>query len=653
VYVLQFIAVTWLALMPALVPAYAEKRVALVIGNDRYVNLPAHEQLQKAVNDARAVGAALKSIDFEVIPGENLDRRALVGKLNELIQRLGSGDTAFFFFSGHGVALDGINYILPADVPNVAAGQETSLKAEALGEQYIISELTGRGVRVAVLVLDACRTNPFGRPGGRGVGVAKGLAPPPQVQGVFSLYAASSGQEALDRLYDGDPNPNSVFSRVLVPRLAKPGLDLATLALDVREEVARIAQTAGYVQRPAYYDETIGGRVYLAGTPPAGGQLTKEPSREPPVSDAAQTWGIIQNTTSLAVLDDFIRQFGNAQVYGSMARARRDELAKQQAKEPATPATGPQIAAVAPPVKPAVPAADPCSGPMTASFPSGCAVPLTAAQERGLKPKHSFRECVDCPEMVVVPAGSFTMGSPESEKDHESNEGPQHVVSISKPFAVGKLHVTVDQFAAFVRETRYNAGSKCSIYSGKLGGERGSWRNPGFAQEGSHPVLCMSWGDAKAYVDWLAKKTGRPYRLLSEAEWEYAARGRTSPGTYSRFWFGDDENDLCRYGNFRADPCSDRFTSPAGHHEPNAFGLYDMSSNANEWTADCWHDSYNGAPVDGSAWATGSCRGGHALRGASWNLILPRFFRVASRAGRTDEYVDYTLGFRVARTLVL
>jgi phosphate transport system substrate-binding protein len=286
----------------------AERRVALAIGNDRYANLPAGEQLQKAVNDARAVGNALRQIGFEVIPGgENLGRRALVGKLNELVQRLSPGDMAFFFFSGHGLALDGVNYILPADVPDIAVGQETSLKAEALSEQYIISELSGRGVRVAVVVLDACRTNPFSRSGAKGVGGEKGLAPPPQVKGVFSLYAARSGQAARDRLYDGDPSPNSVFSRVLVPALARPGIDLATLAIEVREEVARVAQSAGYDQQPAYYDETIGGRVYLAAAtqpaiatpavpaPPVPAPVAPSPAPAPvvsvlrPVFDAAST----------------------------------------------------------------------------------------------------------------------------------------------------------------------------------------------------------------------------------------------------------------------------------------------------------------------------------------------------------------------------
>jgi uncharacterized caspase-like protein len=292
----QFIAIISVALLAVLAPAHAEKRVALVIGNDRYANLGATEQLQKAVNDARAVGGALRGIGFDVLAGENLGRRALLGKLGELIQRVDPGDTALFFFSGHGVALDGVNYILPADVPDIAAGQETLLKGEAIGESYVISELSARGVRVAVVMLDACRTNPFSRPGGKGVGVAKGLAPPPQVTGVFSLYAARSGQAALDRLYDGDPSPNSVFSRVLVPMLAKPGLDLRDLAYEVREGVARIAKTAGYDQQPEDHDGTIGGRVYLAGLPPAAAQPQKEtPAREPAVSDAERVWGSIQH----------------------------------------------------------------------------------------------------------------------------------------------------------------------------------------------------------------------------------------------------------------------------------------------------------------------------------------------------------------------
>jgi formylglycine-generating enzyme required for sulfatase activity len=139
--------------------------------------------------------------------------------------------------------------------------------------------------------------------------------------------------------------------------------------------------------------------------------------------------------------------------------------------------------------------------------------------------------------MVVVPAGAFSMGSPANEKGRIDIEIP-HVVSIGQPFAVGRLHVTVDQYAAFVRETGQGGAKTCR------------WNSTGFAQGGSHPVVCVSFDDARDYVAWLAKRTGQPYRLISEAEWEYAARGRTSPGAYSRFWFGDDEKLLCRCGNF-------------------------------------------------------------------------------------------------------
>jgi formylglycine-generating enzyme required for sulfatase activity len=153
--------------------------------------------------------------------------------------------------------------------------------------------------------------------------------------------------------------------------------------------------------------------------------------------------------------------------------------------------------------------------------------------------------------MVVVPAGAFTMGSPASEQGRNDDEGPQHVVTIGKAFAVGKLHVTVEQFDAFVRETRYEASSKCWTFEGGKWEERAgrSWRNPGFTQGRTHPLVCVSWNDAKAYVDWTAKKTGKPYRLLTEAEWEYAARGQTSPGTYPRFWFGNDAKAFCQNGN--------------------------------------------------------------------------------------------------------
>src|SRR5262245_12500366 len=180
------------------------------------------------------------------------------------------------------------------------------------------------------------------------------------------------------------------------------------------------------------------------------------------------------------------------------------------------------------------------------------AQPLTSERERALKSAATFRECDVCPEMVVVPAGSFTMGSPETEKGRNSWEGPQRVVVFVRPFAIGKFEVTMEQFGAFVRETGYDAGAMCWTFEGGAASGRNSrsWRNPGYEQTGTHPATCLSWRDAKTYTEWLTRKTaGKPYRLPSEAEWEYAARARTTPGPSPRFSFGDDEREICTHSN--------------------------------------------------------------------------------------------------------
>ena len=326
-------ALAWLTL--GAVPGHAEKRIALVVGNDRYPNLQADKQLEKAVNNSRSVGNALGELGFEVIHGENLGQRALFEKLDAMAEMLSPGDTAFFFFAGHGVAINGGNYILPSDVPQIEAGQEARLIHSALSESDVVLDLQQRGVRVAVVVLDACRDNPFKRPGVRSIGAERGLERIEPVRGVFTFYSAGLGQTALDRLSDADRDPNSVFTRVLVPELSKSGVDLTALAIDVREEVARLAATVGHDQRPAYYDETIGGRVYLAGLSngEAKTPLVVQPTQ---IDPAEHAWAVTKDTTSLAVLEDFIRQFGSTP-YGSMARARLNELQSRPKAEETRP----------------------------------------------------------------------------------------------------------------------------------------------------------------------------------------------------------------------------------------------------------------------------------------------------------------------------
>ena len=253
---------------------------------------------------------------------------------------------------------------------------------------------------------------------------------------------------------------------------------------------------------------------------------------------------------------------------------------------------------------------------------------LTAAAERALKPLASFRECAkDCPEMVVVPAGEFMMGSPTTEKGRLRNEGPQHSVTMAKPFAVSKFDVTFADWDACV-----------SVGGCPRVGDSGFGR-------GTMPVILVSWDDAQQYVAWLSKMTGKPYRLLSEAEWEYAARA----GSTTAYFWGDEIGK----GNANCLGCGsqwdNRQTSPVGSFKPNAFGLYDIAGNVWQWVQDCAHGNYVGAPTDGSAWTIGDCSQ-RVVRGGSW-LYPPRFLRSATRYWLSTDNRIHNFGFRVGRTL--
>ena len=300
---------------------------------------------------------------------------------------------------------------------------------------------------------------------------------------------------------------------------------------------------------------------------------------------------------------------------------------------------------------------------------------LTAqADPASLLPGQTFRDCSSCPEMVVVPAGTFIMGSPESEAgrlrtvyDQEGEairwttqdtvrlkveagqrlvvvEGPQRYVTIAAPFAVGVYEVTFEEWDACAR------GGGC----GGLIPDHEGWGR------GRRPVINVSWEEARGYAEWLSRETGETYRLPSEAEWEYVARAGTET---ARYW-GETDAAQCRYANgadaaalqeyphWIAASCSDGYleTAPVGSFAPNAFGLYDTLGNVWEWTLDCWNERYSGAPADGSAWESGDCSD-RVARGGSWQNV-PGRVRSASRS--RDPAVDYRnslAGFRVVRII--
>ena len=257
-----------------------------------------------------------------------------------------------------------------------------------------------------------------------------------------------------------------------------------------------------------------------------------------------------------------------------------------------------------------------------------------------------FRDCPTCPEMVVVPAGSYQMGSPASEEGRFDVEGPVHRVTIAQPLAVGVYEVTRGEFGRFVEATGYSTGNSCFTIEENQGDRRQGrhWRNPGFAQTDQHPVVCVRWEDAQAYVRWLSEETGQAYRLLSEAEWEYAARGGQQSRGYK--YAGSNESDsVAWYGKK-----STRLTHPVGQKQPNELGLYDMSGNVSEWVEDCWNESYAGAPTDGSVWWSGNCED-RVVRGDGLGSYSPRDVRLAIRIGFPARAPASFLGFRVVRAL--
>jgi formylglycine-generating enzyme required for sulfatase activity len=360
------------------------------------------------------------------------------------------------------------------------------------------------------------------------------------------------------------------------------------------------------------------------------------PPRNPAPTPAADevAWRSAQRTNTCDAYRSFVILFPSSS-FTTQARRERDRLCASPSPPPqATPAPGTPAAA------------------------------LRAAQAGEAIANRRFSECADCPEMVAVPGGTFTLGSPSSEQGRDSDEGPQMRVTI-QPFAVGRFEVTRAQYAAFVRETGRAIISGC--WTANNAGtweylQGASWQSPGFDQTGDHPVVCVSWEDAQAYVAWINDKVGGDlYRLLTESEWEYAARA----GTTTRFWWGDGEADLCSYAN-GADQaarsrfsswtwtvsCNDRhvFTAPVGFSgRENRFGLADMAGNVWEWTQDCYNGTYDLTPTNGAANTTGGCSL-RVIRGGSWSDI-PQYLRSALRGGYAPTLRDSNLGFRLSRAL--
>lgn len=330
--------------------------------------------------------------------------------------------------------------------------------------------------------------------------------------------------------------------------------------------------------------------------------------------------------------------------------------------EPARPQppAAPPVAQPAPPPAAQPPAAPPAPPP--AKSPESVGRLPEAPKPAAAAPVRGFRDCPECPELVLVPAGKGKIGASEAEKTRETDDLPVRVVTVSRPFAMGRTEVTRDEFAAFVEATGHRAEGGCYSWSESrwvLNPDR-SWRNPGFPQTGRDPVVCINFRDAQAYVRWLSSKTGKRYRIPTEAEWEYAARAGTES---SRPW-GEDPADACDFANgtdlaalrrpnaneFDYHDCDDGhiYTAPAGSFRPNAFGLHDMIGNAWEWTVDCWIDGAPAKPQAARGPPSPEDCGRRAVRGGAWNYTPP-YLRSAARLKGAVGVRIYNIGIRVVR----
>ena len=369
--------------------------------------------------------------------------------------------------------------------------------------------------------------------------------------------------------------------------------------------------------------------------------LAAAPAPQEPAADLRMEaerayWEDIRDSDDPADLEAYLAAYPGG-AYALLAQRRRDRLVAQDDAALADARSGGTAAAFERYLR---------------RYPAGRHVAVARAEAERLRvalaPGRVFRDCDFCPEMVVVPAGSFKMGSPASERGRSDHEGPVHNVTIAKPFAVDKHEVARGEFRQFVEDAGHAMPSACYRYGAEWEVREGrDWLQPEFPQTDRHPVVCVRWADAQAYVRWLSRETGERYRLLSEAEWEYAARA----GSEAMYFRGDSI-----YGHANCAGCFsgsgiDKGTVPVGSFPPTAFGLHDMHGNVLEWVEDCWNDSYIGAPTDGGAWTSDSCVG-RVSRGGSWRG-MDLGARSASRSGGSPGWLTNTFGFRVAKTLIL
>ncbi len=595
-----------LAMLAVSAAAAAERRVALVIGNSKYESLSA---LVNPSTDAAAIAGALRGHGFEVFDYYDLGRADFLDALETFKREADTADVALVYYAGHGMEIDGKNVLAPVDM-EINCEPREARRAVDVGSLF---SALGNAPQQVVL-LDACRNDPFPQCPTRSTQSGSGFRGFQLVReedrSLVIANATLSGQLAAD----GEQGGHSPFAKALLARFDS---DADSYLRDLLDQAARDVRLS-----------TRGAQIPEITTQGGAPRFCLDPDN----CGAAGIGGLDDAETPEAAAEvaTLLGRLGYVtQGRGGAEDAALAEAIRRFQASAGLPADGRVTATLVAVLR--------ATASQMAALPSGqqggaeIAVPPRQSEHA---PGESFRDCENCPEMVALPGGAFRMGAGPDDPAASQAEGPLHEVAIVTPLAVSKYEITFDDWEA------------CNLEGGC-----GNYRpdDSGWGQ-GRHPVTNVSWDDAKAYVDWLRRKTGKPYRLLSEAEWEYAARG----GTTSPYITGDTITtaqanfDASNVAALRGRGTYEGRTVEVGSFPPNPFGLYDMAGNVAEWVEDCWNPSHAGAPADGTV-RGGDCAR-RVLKGGAW-YYEPEYLRSAARTSYPRASRLNIAGIRIARPL--
>ena len=570
-----------------------EKRIALVIGNSSYPGAP----LKNPVNDAKDMAAALRKLGFEVINKTDATQKEMNLAIAQFGDKLRADTVALFFFAGHGMQVKGKNYIIPIDAQITS---ESTVRAMTVDVDTVMDQLASSPMNI--VILDACRNNPFER---RFRSVGGGLAQMDAPKGSLIAYATAPGKVAQD-----GEGRNGLYTQELLKHIQTPGLPLEAVFKRVRNGVM---QGSGDAQTPweassltgdFYFrhgkigqDTQIASITSVPEAPNGVGVSLDDIRRQQEAKAKWDSWQVgmkldFNKVTALTAepelqvtaWDRFLSVYTQKNPFSD-----DDDQLRADARNRRQIAEGEKLRRISP--RP------------------------TVTSTASATTSKVFRDCPDCPEMIAIPPGSFDMGL-DGSAGLWISDTPVHKVMLSQ-FSLGKTEVTRRQWAS-IMGTNHNMQTGCD----------------------ECPVNGVTWNDAKVFVSKLTQKTGKTYRLPSEAEWEYACRG----GEKYKYCGSDNADEVAWHsGN------SEKRVHPVGGKKPNAFGLHDMSGNISEWVEDCVNGNYDGAPTDGSAWLVGNCQS-RVIRGGAVYVPTAQSGAAYRRKANPTTSVE-SIGFRVARVI--